>query len=60
MGQLKQQGEREIMLFITAELACICINRSRLGYKDIPQRKNQGKSELSPLIYPHLPHLLMR
>ena len=43
MGQLKHQGEWEIILFITAELAFFCINRSRLGYKGIPEPKIEGK-----------------
>lgn len=34
------------MLFITAELAFICINRSRLGYKDVPELKIEGNQSL--------------
>lgn len=46
MGQAKHQGEWEIILFITAEPAFICINRSRLGYKDMPELKIKGNQSL--------------
>lgn len=46
MSQLKHQGEWEIILLITAELAFICINRSMLGYKDIPELKIEENQSL--------------
>lgn len=46
MGQLKHQEEWEIILFIPAELTFICINRSRLGYKDMPELKIKGNQSL--------------
>lgn len=46
MSQLKHQGEWEIMLLITAELAFLCINRSMLGYKDMPELKIEENQSL--------------
>lgn len=46
MGRLKHQGEGEIILFISAELAFICINRSRPGYKGMPELKIKGNQSL--------------
>lgn len=46
MSQLKHQGEWEIILLITAELAFLCINRSILGYKDMPELKMEENQSL--------------
>lgn len=40
------QGEWEIILLITAELAFLCINRSMPGYKDMPELKIEENQSL--------------
>lgn len=46
MSQFKHQGEWEIILLITAELAFLCINRSMPGYKDMPELKIEENQSL--------------
>lgn len=54
MGHLKHKGEGKITLFITAELAFVYINRSRLGYKDMSELKiERNESVVLSLTHTH-------